>query len=55
VRDEQVVRLQIAVDDPFLVGCREAIRNLERVINRFSLRQRGAIDSLAQRLAFEQL
>ena len=53
--DEQVLGLQVAVDDPLLVRRGEAVRDLQRVVDRLSRRQLPAGERRAQRLAFEQL
>src|SRR2546428_5749913 len=52
--DEDVLRLQVAMDDPFLVRSGQTMRNLDRIVDRFALRLRRAAQSFAQRLAFEQ-
>src|SRR6266571_3747373 len=52
--DEDVLRLQVAMDDPFLVRSRQTMRNLDRIVDRFAFRLRRAAQSFAQRLAFEQ-
>ena len=53
--DEDVVRLEIAVDDALVVGRGEALGDLRGVVDRLAHRQRRASDALAQRLALEQL
>ena len=55
LRHEQVLGLEVAVHDPFLVRRGQAVRDLQRVVDRFSLRQLPARERGAQRLAFEQL
>ena len=60
VRDEDVLRLQIAMDDALLVRGGEAVRDLHRVSFDEALRTRRsrpavAAQPLAQRLALEQL
>ena len=55
LRDEEVLGLQVAVDDPLLVRRGEAVRDLQRVVDRLSRRQLPARERRAQRLAFEQL
>jgi hypothetical protein len=54
-RDEQVLRLEVAVDDAFVVRRRETARNLGGVLNCLALGQRAAGQPLAQRLSFEHL
>ncbi len=49
VCDEQIVRLEIAMDYALLMRGRQAMSDLKRVIDRFSLRQGCAADSLSQR------
>ena len=53
--DEDVLGLEIAVRDPFLVRRREAVRDGERQLNRFANRDRGRIHPFPKGLAFEQL
>jgi hypothetical protein len=55
VRDEEVLGLQVAVDDPLLVGRREPLRDLARVVDRLPRRERAAGKLLSKRLALEQL
>ncbi len=43
------------MNDPLLVRGREAVRDLGRVVGRFSLRHLPAREGRAQRFAFEQL
>ena len=42
------------MDDSFRVRCGETVSSLQRVINRFSLRQGGAGHALAQGLTFQK-
>ncbi len=42
------------MDDPFLVSCRQPVRDLQSVINRLARGKRPAAQALAQCLAFEQ-
>ncbi len=53
--DEQVLGLQIAMHDPLLVRRRQAMRNLQRIVDRLPLRQLPARQRRAQRLPLEQL
>ncbi len=55
LRDEEVLGLQVAVDDPFLVRGRQALRDLPRVVERLAKREAPAGQLRAQGLAFEQL
>ena len=55
LRDEQVVRLQIPVDDPLLVGGGEALDHLQCVVDGLSLRDRTRVELASQRLALQQL
>ena len=43
------------MDDAAVVGGREALGDLQGVVDRLASRQRAAVDLVAQRLAFEQL
>ncbi len=64
--DEQVLRLQVAMHDALFVRTRQAVSNLDRVIDgladressgraRRTTRSRPSREPLAQRLSFEQL
>ena len=53
--DEDVLRLQVAMDDAFVVGGREAARDLDGVVNGASQRQWSVRERLAHGLAHEQL
>ena len=55
VGDEEVLRLEVPVDDPLLVRRRQPVRDLDGVLDRLADRQRAGGQTLAQRLAFEQL
>ena len=52
-RHEDVLRLQIAMHDAFLVRRGEAMGDLHRVLDRFAHRQRAVNEPLPQRLAVE--
>ena len=52
--DEHVLRLQIAVDDPCVVGRHEALGDLRREIEE-QLRRQGYVEQLAHALALDQL
>ena len=52
--DEEILRLQIAVDDSFFVGRRQAGSNLHGVIARLPRGDRSALQYFAQALAFEE-
>jgi hypothetical protein len=54
-RHEQVLRLQVAVHDPVLVGRGEASRDLQPVVEGAVRRQRRLAEAGPQRLALEQL
>ena len=54
-RDEEVLGLQVPVDDPLLVRGGQAVRDLQRVVDRLARRDASAGERRAQRLAFEQL
>src|SRR5262249_10407076 len=53
--EEQVLRLQIAMHDPFRVCSCEPVHHLERVIDGLSDRHSAVYQALAQRLSVEQL
>jgi hypothetical protein len=52
---EQILRLEIAMDDPALVRGREPGGDLERVVNRLPQRQRWPAQVLAEGGALEEL
>ena len=54
-RDEDVVRLQVAVDDALLVRGGQAPGDLAGVVDGLPMRQRRGADARAQRIALEQL
>ena len=54
-RNEEVLGLQIPVDDPLLMGGREAPGDLERIVHGLLLRNRAGVELSAQRLAFQKL
>ena len=53
-RDHQVGRLDVSVNDLFLVRCLESSRRLDRDIERVLQLERPGLDLLLQRLAFEK-
>jgi hypothetical protein len=56
VRDEQVFRLQVAVNNSLFVRGRQPTRDLLRVVDSLARgRQRTIAQAVAQRFAFEQL
>ncbi len=55
LRDEEVLRLQVAVDDPLLVRRGKPVRHLERVVDRLARREPSAGEGRAQRLTFQKL
>ena len=55
VRDEEVLRLQIPVDDPLLVRRGEPVRDLERVVGRLAGGELAAGQGRAEGLALEEL
>src|SRR5262249_15908796 len=55
VRDEQVLRLQVTMDDPFGVSGGQSLGDLPRAIHRLSWSDRALFYQLAQLFAFEQL
>ena len=52
-RDEQVLGLEVAVDDPLLVGGGEALRELDRVVDRPPRGERATGEEPAQGRSFE--
>ena len=52
---KNVVRLQVAVDDPLVVSSRESVRELQRILHGLAHRQGAQSEPRAQRLALEQL
>ena len=55
VGEEDVLGLEVAVDDPFLVRGREGVADLEPVVHGLARRRRTRDQPRAQGLAFEQL
>ncbi len=53
--EEQVLRLEVAVDDPLVVRGGEPVGDLTHEAERLACRDRSAAQSLAHRLALEQL
>ena len=53
--DEQILRLQIAMNDAFLMGCRQPARDLHSVIDRLAHGHPATLDLLAQRFSLQQL
>ena len=55
VGDKDVVGFEIAMDDSFLVCCRQTVCDLQCVINSASLAQGSTANSLAKCFSFQQL
>ena len=53
--DEDVVRLEIAVDDAFFVGSGEAFGDVESVLDQFAAWKSSGGQDFAKGLAFEEL
>lgn len=53
--DEEVLRLQVPMDDSFVVGCGETLRRLEGVVDGLSRREPSIGQYFAQRLSFQKL
>ena len=53
-RDEDVFRLQVAMNDAFVMGGRESARDLQGVIHRFPRREGAILQKRAQGFAEEQ-
>ena len=54
-RDEEVLGLQVPVNDPLLVSGREALGDLEGVVQGLLLGDGPGVERSAQRLAFQKL
>ncbi len=52
--DEDIVRLEIAVDDTFFMRGRQTARNLQTIVERLADRQCPTAQTVAQGLAFKQ-
>ena len=52
--DEQVFRFEVAMNDSFVVRCRQAVRDLHSVLNRLAQRYRASAETFAQSFAFQQ-
>src|SRR5216684_1965147 len=50
--DEQVFRFEVAMNDSFVVRCRQAVRDLHSAVNRPTQRHRPPPETLAQGIAF---
>ncbi len=55
LRDEDVVRLEVPMDDPLVVGGREAAGDLQRIFDGLARGERSSGQARAERLAIEQL
>lgn len=55
VRDEEVRRLEIAVDDPLRVGHGQALRHLDRVVEGLAHRERALRKPRRQRVSLQEL
>ncbi len=55
VRDENVLGLQVPVHDSLVVRCGEAVRNLDRVVDRPARREPASRQSRPERLALQEL
>ena len=53
-REEQIFRLEVAMDDSFFVGCSKSTRDLQSVVQRLAHRNRPAAQALAQSFALKQ-
>ena len=53
--EEHVLGLQIAVDDPLLVRCGEAVGDLDADLDRLARRHGAGCETLSKRFSFEQL
>jgi hypothetical protein len=53
--DENIFRLQVAVDDPFVMRRRQSVGDLHSIFDRLALRQGAAIQRRAQALALQQV
>ncbi len=53
--DEDVFRLQVAMNDPLLIGGRQSESDLPRNLDRLARRQCPGTQPFAERLSFEQL
>jgi hypothetical protein len=52
-RDEQVLRLQVAVQNSFFVRCRQPVGHLHGIVKRLALGNRPALEPVAQGFAFQ--
>ena len=53
--DENILRFQVAVDDPLFVRRRQPVRDLHSILDRLTLGQGAAIERRAQAFALQQL
>ena len=54
-RDENILRLQIAVDDSLLMCRRQPVCDMHSVVESLALRQHASVQHLAQAFAFQKL
>src|SRR5262249_4229961 len=54
VGDEQIIRFEIAMDDPLFMSCGQAMNYLQGIIDSLALWHDGAAHALAQALALKQ-
>ncbi len=54
-REEQILRLEVAMNDPFFVGRGQAMCDLQGVIQSLAYRERSAAQALPQCLSLQQL
>ena len=52
--DENILRLQVAVNDSFVMRSRKSLRDLNRIFSRLTHRKRPGAHALPQRLSFQQ-
>jgi hypothetical protein len=52
--DENIFRLQVAMDDSFFVRCGQSVRNLQRVVESLAYSNRAAAQTVPQSFSFEQ-
>ena len=53
-RDEEILRLEVTMNDAFVVGSCEPMRDLNSVIDGFADRNRATLQDIPQRFANEQ-
>ena len=55
LREEKILRLEVAMNDAFLVGCGQTMRDVQGVVQSFPHCDGPAAQALSKRLSLKQL